>query len=166
MTYFTPRPATLDEGKAMYRKLAAQYHPDHGGSEDAMKAINAEWEVLKTKLPRFASKQAREGRAAYEARQAQQQEMPPEVAEMAAKLSKMAGLKYDVVGTWIWADTSARHLGKLEALGFRWSANRCRYYWHPEGDTARHSRRSSYSHIYAKYDGRSYTGQAADEIAS
>lgn len=25
--FFNPRPDTLDEGKALYRRLAAQYHP-------------------------------------------------------------------------------------------------------------------------------------------
>ena len=49
--FFNPRPVTLDEGKAMYRKLAAQYHPDHGGSTEAMQAINAEWDALKGKPP-------------------------------------------------------------------------------------------------------------------
>lgn len=63
--FFNPRPDTLDEGKALYRRLAAQYHPDHGGSTEAMQQINAEWVALKDKLPRFVSKQAKEGRKAY-----------------------------------------------------------------------------------------------------
>lgn len=164
--FFTPRPVTLDEGKAMYRKLAAQYHPDHGGSTEAMQEINAEWDALKGKLPRFVSKQAREGRAAYEAKQTTRRQVSPEVAEMAAKLSRMSGLKFDVVGSWIWAETSARHLQQLKDLGFTWSANRHMYYWHPAGETSGRARKSSYSHIYAKYEGQSYTGQGAEELAS
>ena len=165
-TYFTPRPATLDEGKALYRKLAAQYHPDHGGDTATMQRINAEWDALRPLLPKYASQQAREGRAAYEAKQAARDQTAPEVAEMAAKLSKMPGLKYDVVGKWIWIHPSARHLSKLEALGFRWSRNRKLYYWHPAGEESGRAGRRSYTHIYTKYDGHSYTGEAAEEIAS
>lgn len=165
-TYFTPRPATLDEGKALYRKLAAQYHPDHGGDTETMQRINAEWDAIRPTLPRFCSQQAREGRAAYESQQAARQQTPPEVAEMSARLSKMPGLRYDVVGSWIWVNASARHLSKLEALGFKWSANRCRYYWHPAGEGRRRASRKSYAYIYADYGGQSYTGTAADEIAS
>lgn len=165
-TYFTPRPATLDEGKALYRKLAAQYHPDHGGDTETMQRINAEWDAIRQTLPRFCSQQARDGRAAYEAQQAARQQTPPEVAEMAARLSKMPGLRYDVVGSWIWVNASAGHLRQLEALGFRWSANRCLYYWHPAGEGRRRASRKSYAHIYTDYGGQSYTGTAADEIAS
>lgn len=165
-TYFTPRPATLDEGKALYRKLAAQYHPDHGGSTEAMQRINAEWDALRPLLPKYASQQARAGRAAYEANHAQQQQMSPEVAEMAARLSRMDGLKYDIVGSWIWVHPSARHLAKLETLGFSWSRKRKLYYWHPAGVESGRAGRRSYTHIYTKYSGQSYTGEAAEELAS
>jgi len=36
----TPR-SSLEEAKALYRKLARENHPDHGGDPEAMKAINA-----------------------------------------------------------------------------------------------------------------------------
>ena len=38
--FFVPTPATLDELKAQYRKLAMMHHPDRGGDLDTMKAIN------------------------------------------------------------------------------------------------------------------------------
>ena len=38
----------VDEGilKRTYRKMALKWHPDHGGSESAMKAVNDFYEVL------------------------------------------------------------------------------------------------------------------------
>ena len=54
MTYkfFIPTPNTLDELKAMYRKLAMMHHPDRGGNTATMQQINAEhdniFEVLKS----------------------------------------------------------------------------------------------------------------------
>lgn len=165
--FFNPRPDTLDEGKALYRRLAAQYHPDHGGSTEAMQQINAEWDALKDKLPRFVSKQAKEGRKAYEAkRSSKAREINPEVEQMAAKLSKMGGLQFDVVGSWIWTKSNYRYTIKLQEMGFQWSANRKMYYWHPAGEESGRARKSSYTHIYNKYEGQSYRGESAEELAS
>jgi len=33
--------------KKKYRELAYQHHPDHGGDEDMMKRINAEYEKVR-----------------------------------------------------------------------------------------------------------------------
>ena len=156
--YFVPRPATLDEGKAMYRQLAAEHHPDHGGSTEAMQAINAEWDELKTRLPKFVP----HGYKPHE--EAPKPEMRADVAEMLQKLAELAGLKYDLVGSWIWCDRSARHSDTLESMGFQWSKNRSRYYWHPADSKAGRARRSSYSEIYNKYDGHSYTAQGREEL--
>jgi len=35
-TYFVPTPATLEELKALYRKLAFTHHPDRGGTSGTM----------------------------------------------------------------------------------------------------------------------------------
>ena len=37
---------TLDELKKQYRRLAMKYHPDMGGSTEAMQQINAEHDAL------------------------------------------------------------------------------------------------------------------------
>lgn len=45
MKYFTAC-TTLDELKKEYRRLAMANHPDHGGDEATMKAINAEYDAV------------------------------------------------------------------------------------------------------------------------
>ena len=45
MKYFT-NINTLDELKAAYRRLSLKHHPDCGGDEETMKAINAEHDEL------------------------------------------------------------------------------------------------------------------------
>ena len=166
--FFVPTPSTLSEGQKMYRKLAAKYHPDHGGDTAIMQAINAEWDELKKKLPRFCSEQAKQGRQQYEKQQeannAAKAAQDAETAAMADKLNKCPGLQFDVVGSWIWADTNYKYIRILEGLGFRWSANRCKYYWHPQGDTARRNRKASYQDIYRKYNGQSYSTRNAATI--
>ena len=38
--------ATLDQVKRAYRSLAMRFHPDHGGSEERMKAVNAAYHAI------------------------------------------------------------------------------------------------------------------------
>ncbi|MDR1541324.1 MAG: hypothetical protein LBU32_25685 [Clostridiales bacterium] len=38
--------SSLEDLKQQYRSLAMQHHPDRGGSSDAMKAVNGEYDVL------------------------------------------------------------------------------------------------------------------------
>lgn len=166
--WFNPRPSTITEGTAMYRDLATKHHPDHGGSVSDMQEINAEWDELKPTLPRFCSEQAKQGRQQYEQAQAASNAakatQDAEAAKMAAELAKCPGLQFDVVGSWIWADANRKYTRTLEALGFRWSKNRSKYYWHPAGDSSRRNRRASYEEIYQKYNGTSYQTRNRDTI--
>lgn len=166
--WFTPRPATLSEGQEMYRRLAAKHHPDVGGRTEDMQEINAEWEDLRPRLPKFCSKQAREGREQYQqahaAEQAARAAQNEEAAKMAAELAKMPGLQFDVVGSWIWADCNHKYSKRLQDIGFRWSANRCKYYWHAAGDESRRNRKASYQDLYNKYDGQSYRTKSRETI--
>jgi hypothetical protein len=41
--HFLPEPSTV---KGIYRRLAMKWHPDHGGSTEAMQAINEFYELL------------------------------------------------------------------------------------------------------------------------
>jgi hypothetical protein len=108
--WFNPRPCTITEGTAMYRDLASKHHPDHGGSVTDMQEINAEWDELKPTLPRFCSEQAKQGRQQYQqtkaAQDAAKAAQDAEAVKMAEELAKCPGLKFDVVGSWIWADTN------------------------------------------------------------
>lgn len=166
--WFNPRPSTLDEGAKMYRELASKHHPDHGGNTSDMQEINNEWDELKPTLPRFCTKQAQQGRQQYQQQQdansAAKAAQDAEAAKMAAELAKCPGLQFDVVGSWIWADTDYRYTAELDRLGFRWSKNRSKYYWHPEGDSSRRNRRASYEEIYQKYNGSSYQTRDRETI--
>lgn len=166
--WFNPRPSTLDEGAKMYRDLASKHHPDHGGNTSDMQEINNECDELKPTLPRFCTKQAQQGRQWYQQQQdansAAKAAQDAEAAKMAAELAKCPGLQFDVVGSWIWADTDYRYTAELERMGFRWSRNRSKYYWHPEGDSSRRNRRASYEEIYQKYSGQSYQTRNRESI--
>ena len=44
--YFTPKPATLEDLKKLYRELAMKHHPDRGGDLEIMQTINNEYDIL------------------------------------------------------------------------------------------------------------------------
>ena len=164
--YFIPYPATLDEGKAMYRKLAAMNHPDHGGDAEVMKAINTEWEYLKTRLPRFNPTGKAHDFGADHARETEkaqkQAAVDAELRPMCYKLDR-AGIQYDVVGKWIWTDDR-----RAKRFGFILSARRNKFYWRPESaaEPGRGSNKS-YQWIYQKYNGqRGSSYRTADEITA
>lgn len=153
--FFVPQPHTLSEGKALYKKLCMENHPDLGGSVEAMQAINAEWDYLKTRLPRFDTgihtdynaNAARE-KAAREKAETIKAELRP----MAAKLAEM-GIAFDIVGSWIWSDDR-----RAADAGMHYSKGRAKWYWRPDSAESKSSRsHKSYDWIYAKYNG--FSGQ-------
>ena len=52
MTYFK-NIETLEQLRKTYKNLLKQEHPDNGGSEEIMKAINVEYEQLFKLLKKF-----------------------------------------------------------------------------------------------------------------
>ena len=42
--------STLDHLRKRYKQLVVQHHPDNGGSDDAIKEINSEYDILFKKL--------------------------------------------------------------------------------------------------------------------
>ena len=80
--FFVPQPHTLAEGKTLYRDLCMANHPDHGGSEYAMKQINAEWDYLKSRLPRFDTGIHTNYNARAEAERAKQAAVDAELLEL------------------------------------------------------------------------------------
>jgi hypothetical protein len=51
MNYFTTtKHTTAEDLKRQYRRLSKKYHPDKGGSDAAMAAINEEYEILLNNL--------------------------------------------------------------------------------------------------------------------
>lgn len=153
--YFIPQPHTLSEGKALYKKLCMENHPDLGGSVEAMQAINTEWDYLKSRLPRFdtgihtdySANAARE-KAAREKAETIKADLRP----MAAKLTEM-GIAFDIVGNWIWSDDR-----RAADAGMHYSKGRNKWYWRPDNAESKSSRsHKSYDWIYAKYNG--FNGQ-------
>lgn len=159
--FFVPQPHTLSEGKALYKKLCMENHPDLGGSVEAMQAINAEWDYLKSRLPRFDTGIHTDFNARAEAERAKQAAVDAELRPMVDKLNAM-GIDFEILGKWIWsADKRAAKAGMI------FSERRQMWYWRPESakETSRGSRKS-YDWIRAKYGAQSATTRRRETITA
>ncbi|MFD2308541.1 molecular chaperone DnaJ [Enterococcus termitis] len=123
---------TLEELKREYKRLSLKHHPDCGGDEENMKALNNEYDELFQKLKHIHKN--KEG----EFYKKETEETPEEWREIISKLLalKMVGVVIEVVGSFLWISGNTKpykeQLGK-NGLGFKWSQNKTAWYLSPKG---------------------------------
>ena len=88
--YFN-NPTTLEELKAQYKKLAFQYHPDVGGDNESMKAVNAEYDELFSVL-KNVHRNAKGEMYTHAPKEDEQPEAPEEFRDLISKLVRLAGV--------------------------------------------------------------------------
>ena len=134
--------SNLNELKQLYRAFALQFHPDRGGSEEAMKAINATFarvfEILKTHQNTTA--EAEHARGNWRGHSTTT-ETPEEFIDIIAKLGILPGLTIELCGSWLWiGGATLQHKESLKAAGCRWSKSKSKWYWRHEEDFCRKHR--------------------------
>lgn len=145
---------TLDELKKAYRREAKKAHPDHGGSDEAMKQVNAEYaarfEILKNQHNATADE--------YH----QTTEAPDEFINIINELLKLDGLEVELCGCWLWIGGNTReHKDALKAAGCRWSNNKKLWYWRHEEDGHRwHKGNKTMNQIRSKYGSQLFKGSS------
>ncbi len=155
---------TLEELKKLYRKLAMQYHPDKGGSNEEMQAINNLYEKHFERCKRNSQKQK-----TYNSNQSGNTETENTTDETASdyidlinELMPLDGLNIDVCGSWLWITGKTYfHKDKLKELGFRYSKNKKAWYKDMNGFSKRRKKgHLTMSQIYEKYGRQTYTSKA------
>lgn len=128
-TWFN-NPATLEELKKQYKKLAMAHHPDRGGSDSDMKEINAEYDRLFAKLKNVHKSASGE---TYTAKQ-ETTETPEQYREIIEKIINLDGIEIEICGSWLWiTGNTYDNRETLKSLHFRYSKNKNAWYWHDEG---------------------------------
>jgi hypothetical protein len=114
---------TLDELRTMYRKLAMQYHPDRGGSTQAMQEINAEYDYLSKHLINNNTTFS-EGRKAWETF------VSDEIRQKLNEIIFLEDIIIEIIGCWIWVTGNTRAVKEdLKLHGFKFSPNKLAWYW-------------------------------------
>lgn len=163
MKYFIPTPATLEELKAMYKRLAMQNHPDLGGSTETMQEINTEYETLFARL-KNTHRNASGGQ--YTAAN-DNGETAADFVDIIDKLIKLPGIIVELCGSWLWVTGETRAVKEdLKEIGFRWSSNKKAWYYHEGTYSKRGAQKCSLDDIRDMYGSRKYSGTGYQQLAS
>jgi curved DNA-binding protein CbpA len=146
--HFNPTPETLEELKAMYRKLAIAHHPDKGGNTDTMKAINAEYDELFPKLKDIHK--TKDGEK-YTARQATA-ETADQFKDLITELMSMDDITIEIIGCFVWVTGNTKpYKETLKELKFRWHSKKVAWYLKPEDYKKRSRKDYDLDEIRAMY---------------
>lgn len=123
---------TLEELRSQYKKLLKQYHPDNkGGSEEATKAINVEYETLFKRLKDVHDTHKAANESAYDNNK---YDWANDVAlrEVLQKIINFSGIEIEIIGQWIWVFNAYTCHKELKAMGFKYAGNKKAWYFHTE----------------------------------
>ena len=128
-TRYFSNPQTLEDLKKQYRELAFKYHPDRGGSNEAMKAVNNEYDELFKDLKDIH--RTKEGET-YTATQTTG-ETSEQFKDIINELMKMDYIVIEIIGCFIWVTGNTKtYKDKLKELKFQWHSKKFAWYLKPE----------------------------------
>lgn len=141
----------IEDAKKQYYKLCMQYHPDRpNGDEEAMKAINAEWDYLCKH--NYNIHEAQNGSVYTDWQQETPDDVTEQFAEIISKLVNMAGLDIEICGNWLWVGGNTReHKDELKVMGMRWASKKHRWYKAPKEWKRRNHHELSMDEIRNKF---------------
>ena len=120
---------SIEELKKQYRRLAFRYHPDReGGNEEIFKMINNEYEELFKELSKKSNKEAKK----EDTKKTNTEDIKNDNFRniINALINYADGIEIDIVGSWVWVYGNTYKIKEiLKMLGFRWSANKKKWYY-------------------------------------
>ena len=153
MTYFK-NVGTIEELRKQFRDLLKVNHPDNGGDVAKMQEINAEYDKLfKILKDRHESKATGSDHEKTSFDNMKYDfSADQKLREVLQQIINFDGITIDVVGCYIWVDGSTyQYKDDLKGLGFRWSAQRRKWYWHDGEYRRRGNSKLSFADIQNKY---------------
>jgi len=116
---------TIDEVKALYKKLAKEHHPDTGGDTATMQAINTEYSFACANIAKG------EGMTNEEADEAVR--LSEEYRSVIERIIKLTGLIIEVVGHWIWVTGNTFPVKtRLKEAGLFFASKKTAWYYRAE----------------------------------
>lgn len=142
---------TLKDLRKEYRRLVVQYHPDNGGSEDVIKEINSEYDILFKRMKSDFEQDDTYSNATDKQKQSYNWQKDTQIREIIMQLAKFRDITIEIIGTWIWISDCYPYRKELKELGFRWAREKKRWYLHFDDYYKFGSKPASMSYIREKY---------------
>lgn len=143
MRFFTDC-KTLDEVKSLYRKLAFDYHPDRGGVEATMKAINVEYAYATAKILK--------GEKLSQEETDQQMRFSEEYRQVIEKIIHLPSITVELVGLWIWVTGETRPVREeLKQAGLFYASKKQAWYYRSSDLKVLRGGKKSLEEIRSKY---------------
>ena len=140
MTYFT-NIQTLEELRKEYKRLVKENHPDNGGSEEAIKVINVEYEISFHILEKTDT-------ASSNKFNMREDEMLRAISNAIVNLN----IEIEICGSWIWVSGNTYSCkDELKSNGFHWASKKKMWYWHDPQEQTRSNGKTSMNDIREKY---------------
>jgi hypothetical protein len=136
---------TLDEVKAIYKKLAKQYHPDLGGDTLTMQEINKEYAFASAKAIKNDG-QLSEEETENEIR------FSEEYGQAIEKIIHLEGITIELVGYWIWVTGNTYPLKAiLKEAGYFFASKKLAWYFRTGEYKVNKGGKKSLDEIRSKY---------------
>ena len=142
---------TLDELRKLYRKLVVKYHPDNSGSEELIKEINNEYELVFKRLKNDFECKDTYSHATDKQKQTYDWQKDKQIRDMVMQLSKFKDIKVEIIGVWIWVSNCYEYRKELKELGFHWASQKQMWYLHFDDFHKFNSKPASMSYIRERY---------------
>ncbi|MDR2272032.1 MAG: J domain-containing protein [Sphingobacterium sp.] len=135
---------TLEEVKSLYKKLALQHHPDHGGDTEIMKAINVEYAFATAKIVAGAKMSAEETE--------KEMHFSEEYRKIIEQIIHLPGITIELVGLWIWVTGNTKPVSKeLKAAKLFYASMKKAWYYRSEYLKAKRGSKKSLDEIRDKF---------------
>ena len=121
---------TLEELKKEYKKQVLKLHPDLNMEKDTTK----EFQEMQNEYERIFEKvkniRRNENGEKYEK---QTDEKFNEFRDIIEKIIHFKEVKIEIIGNWIWLTGNTKtYKDEIKQLNFRWSQNKCAWYYHKD----------------------------------
>ena len=146
---------TLEDVKALYKKLARQLHPDCNPGKDTTQAfqeMQAEYEKA------FEACKYTHINKEGETYTKETDETPEMYADIINALLRCPGLEIELCGSWLWVTGNTKdHKDLLKELHFMWSKNKAAWYFHFEPFRKRSKKAATLEEIRSMYGSQRFT---------
>lgn len=134
---------TIEEVKALYKKLAKEHHPDHGGNTETMQKLNTEYAFVCAKILKGENLSAEETD--------EQIRLSEEYRKVIEQIISLPAIIIEVVGNWIWVTGNTYPVkDKLKAAGLIFASKKIAWYYRADEYKTRTSNKSL-EEIRSKY---------------